>query len=148
MTSMEDQRTGMEEEKKEECGEEEPTSLSFSASVDSETPQLSAATLSALLEFYQEEEEREEKLREVREGNIPEDFTENWVRKRRRQIATLKHLPAQCHYGRGPATRPLKKACWHYWPKCVKKKLQVSVASLPLMLSCLNYLFSFGFTNI
>lgn len=76
------------EEGKEE--EEEEDSVSLSVSEDSEIPQLSAATLGALLEFYREEEEREEKLREMREGNVPEGFTENWVRERNWVTSVLK----------------------------------------------------------
>lgn len=55
---------------------------SDNSSSDDEVLQLSAATMHALLEFYSEQQEREDKLREIEEGNIPETFEENWVRKR------------------------------------------------------------------
>ncbi|KAK8381560.1 hypothetical protein O3P69_018572 [Scylla paramamosain] len=72
----EDQRRRREEEEEEE---DESISLSVSVSEDSEeVPQLSAATLGALLEFYGEEEERQDRLRDVQEGEIPDTFTENW----------------------------------------------------------------------
>ena len=47
---------------------------------DDEPLQLSADTMSALLEFYKEQEEKEQKLKDINDGNIPENFEENWVR--------------------------------------------------------------------
>ena len=41
--------------------------------------ELSDQTLKALQEFMQEEKERKEKLRQIEEGNIPQDFEEIWV---------------------------------------------------------------------
>ncbi|XP_050703784.1 EEF1A lysine methyltransferase 1-like isoform X2 [Eriocheir sinensis] len=99
MNSMEEIQNKMrEEEQKEESEEEEEScSLSFSASQDSEAPQLSAATLGALLEFYSEEEERKDKLREVREGNVPEVFTENWnLSQFWYSESTSQHLAQEC----------------------------------------------------
>lgn len=45
---------------------------------DDETLHLSAETMSALMEFYREQEEREQKMKEIEEGNIPNNFEENW----------------------------------------------------------------------
>ena len=45
---------------------------------EDETLQLSSDTMKALLEFYNEQDEREEKLREIEDGKIPETFEENW----------------------------------------------------------------------
>ncbi|KAB7498832.1 Protein-lysine N-methyltransferase n6amt2 [Armadillidium nasatum] len=41
-------------------------------------PQLSAETMKALLEFYEEQEEREQKLQEISEDRVPDTFEENW----------------------------------------------------------------------
>lgn len=57
---------------------------SDNSSSDDEVLQLSAETMDALLEFYKEQQEREDRLREIEEGNIPETFEENWVRKESR----------------------------------------------------------------
>ncbi|KAK8724616.1 hypothetical protein OTU49_011175 [Cherax quadricarinatus] len=45
---------------------------------DDDSLQLSAQTMGALLEFYKEQEERADKLRQIEEGDIPEFFEENW----------------------------------------------------------------------
>lgn len=55
---------------------------SDNSSSDDEVLQLSAATMDALLEFYKEQQEREDRLREIEEGNIPDTFEENWVRRK------------------------------------------------------------------
>ncbi|KAK4301670.1 hypothetical protein Pmani_026199 [Petrolisthes manimaculis] len=49
-----------------------------SSSSDDEVLQLSAATMGALMEFYKEQQEREDRMKEIEEGNIPETFEENW----------------------------------------------------------------------
>ena len=41
--------------------------------------ELSASTLSALTEFLSEQKEKEAKLKQIEEGNVPESFDENWV---------------------------------------------------------------------
>ncbi|XP_066980968.1 EEF1A lysine methyltransferase 1 [Macrobrachium rosenbergii] len=45
---------------------------------DDDAPALSAATLGALLEFFKEQEERNDKLRQIEEGEIPDNFDEDW----------------------------------------------------------------------
>ena len=46
---------------------------------DDDVPALSADTMSALLEFYKEQEVREKLKEDVANGVIPETFEENWV---------------------------------------------------------------------
>ena len=41
--------------------------------------ELSGDTMRALLEFLAEKKERDEKLQMIAEGNIPDEFEENWV---------------------------------------------------------------------
>ena len=48
---------------------------------DDDVPTLSAETMGALMEFYKEQEERNEKLRQIEEGQVPETFDEDWVSK-------------------------------------------------------------------
>jgi len=52
----------------EESGEEE----------EEEDLQLSLATMAALNEFLSEQKEKQEKLKQIEEGNIPDTFEENW----------------------------------------------------------------------
>ncbi|KAG7163565.1 EEF1A lysine methyltransferase 1-like [Homarus americanus] len=40
--------------------------------------ELSAETMGALMEYYMEQAEREQKLREIEEGDVPDSFEENW----------------------------------------------------------------------
>ncbi|XP_045600336.1 EEF1A lysine methyltransferase 1 [Procambarus clarkii] len=49
-----------------------------SSESDDDSLQLSAQTMGALLEFYKEQEERKDKLRQIEEGDIPDFFEENW----------------------------------------------------------------------
>ncbi|XP_076041736.1 EEF1A lysine methyltransferase 1 isoform X2 [Oratosquilla oratoria] len=45
---------------------------------DDDRPQLSSDTMNALLEFYKEQDEREQKLQEIQGGCVPDNFDENW----------------------------------------------------------------------
>ncbi|KAK7077065.1 EEF1A lysine methyltransferase 1, partial [Halocaridina rubra] len=45
---------------------------------DDDTPALSTETMGALMEFYREQEERSERLRQIEEGQVPENFDEDW----------------------------------------------------------------------
>lgn len=59
--------------------DDETPQVSISES-DDDVPQLSAGTMAALMEFFKEEEERKDKLRQIEEGEIPDTFEEDWVR--------------------------------------------------------------------
>merc|ERR1739838_49880 len=52
--------------------------MSAGTESDDETPGLSNDTMSALLEFYKEQQERENKLQEIASGIIPDSFEEDW----------------------------------------------------------------------
>ncbi|XP_037793081.1 EEF1A lysine methyltransferase 1-like [Penaeus monodon] len=57
--------------------DDETPQVSISES-DDDVPQLSAGTMAALMEFFKEEEERKDKLRQIEEGEIPDTFEEDW----------------------------------------------------------------------
>lgn len=59
--------------------DDETPQVSITSESDDDLPQLSAGTMAALMEFFKEEEERKDKLRQIEEGEIPDTFEEDWV---------------------------------------------------------------------
>ncbi|ROT73865.1 hypothetical protein C7M84_007669, partial [Penaeus vannamei] len=58
--------------------DDETPQVSITSESDDDLPQLSAGTMAALMEFFKEEEERKDKLRQIEEGEIPDTFEEDW----------------------------------------------------------------------
>ncbi|CAL4145393.1 unnamed protein product, partial [Meganyctiphanes norvegica] len=52
--------------------------MSSGTESDDDSPALTNETMSALLEYYKEQQERENKLQEIASGIIPDSFEEDW----------------------------------------------------------------------
>jgi len=70
---------------------------------DDDDLQLSLSTMAALNEFLSEQKEKQEKLKQIEEGNIPDSFEENWnLSQFWYSSATASALAKECLRAAGP----------------------------------------------